>query len=157
MTAAAGPAAAATAAASADLLASIARDAQDAVGATQATALATRLRRLAEQDSNALRDARAALTTAGEGGDARRDFNLGRTLDQTVALLLDIAEASADVATLARELQPHLAADDMPDAEAAALLALGAAQAVAHLLEVNLVVQPGDERLARARAAAGMA
>jgi formiminotetrahydrofolate cyclodeaminase len=89
-----------------------------------------------------------------EAPDDRRDFALGTLLERAAAIPLAIAEACADVATLARELADRLDPALGPDLEAAALLAAGAARGAAHLVEVNLVVSPEDERARRARAAA---
>jgi formiminotetrahydrofolate cyclodeaminase len=74
-------------------------------------------------------------------------------LDDAAAVPLAIAEACADVALLARELAGQVDGGSAGDVEAAALLAAGAARSAAHLVEINLVVTPGDARLQRARAA----
>jgi formiminotetrahydrofolate cyclodeaminase len=155
--AAAGPLAALTGAAAADLLAAVARRAGLPAVAAQASALAVRLRSLSDRDAAIVASARTALAGAGAGGDARRDFALGQALDDAATVPFEIAEACADVAALGRLLAPDADASEGPDAEAAARLAEGAAKAAAYLVEVNLVVNADDERLARARAAAGAA
>jgi formiminotetrahydrofolate cyclodeaminase len=152
--AASGPLAADTGAAAADLLAAVARRAGTEAAAAQAAALAARLRSLSKRDAAVVASARATLTAAGTGGDERRDFELGRTLDDAAALPLEIAEACADVAELGRWLAPAADTSEGPDAAAAALLAEGAARAAAHLVEVNLTITADDERLARARSIA---
>jgi formiminotetrahydrofolate cyclodeaminase len=153
--AAAGPATAQAGAAAATVVAAAARVAGHATGAGQAEALAGRLRRLAEEDADALEDARAAFPdTEPETSDPRRDFAFARMLDRAAAAPLAIAEACADVAVLARSIADHVDPALGPDLEAAALLAGGAARAAAHLVEINLVVGEDDERARRARRAA---
>jgi formiminotetrahydrofolate cyclodeaminase len=132
-----------------------ARQAGDPTGAAQAASLETRLLRLAAEDAEAYAAAIAVLPGADPGEpDARRDFKLGTVLDRAAAVPLAIAEACADVVTLARDLAARLDPALGPDLEAAARLAGGAARAAAHLVEINLVVGPDDERARRARAAA---
>jgi formiminotetrahydrofolate cyclodeaminase len=153
--AAAGPVIAQAGAAAASIVCAAARDAGDGTAAAQAVALRARLERLAAEDADALAAARSALASVAEGppSDAR-DFELGRTLERAAAVPLEIAEASADVAALARDLAERIDPSLAPDLEAAARLASGVARAAAHLVEVNLVVGQADERAARARAAA---
>jgi len=153
--AAAGPATAQAGAAAASVVAATARVGGDATGASQAEALADRLRRLAEEDADALEAARAAFPEAEpETSDPRRDFAFARVLDRAAAAPLAIAEACADVAILARSLADQVDPALGPDLEAAARLAGGAAKAAAHLVEVNLAVGEDDERVRRARRAA---
>jgi formiminotetrahydrofolate cyclodeaminase len=156
--AAAGPATAQVGAAAASVVAATARVADDATGASQAEALAERLRRLAEEDAEALAAARAAFPeTEPETSDPRRDFAFARALDRAAAAPLAIAEACADVVVLARSIAERVDPALGPDLEAAAQLAGGAARAAAHLVEVNLVVGNDDERVRRARRAAEVA
>lgn len=153
--AAAGPATAQAGAAAASVVAAAARFAGDATGATQAEALAMRLAKLGEEDAEALAAAQAAFPeTEPEASDARRDFAFGKVLDRAAAAPLAIAEACADVATLARSLADRIDPALGPDLEAAARLAGGAARAAAHLVEINLAVGEDDERARRARRAA---
>jgi formiminotetrahydrofolate cyclodeaminase len=153
--AAAGPATAQAGAAAAHVVATAAREARDPTGFAQAAALEKRLILLAEEDAEALAEARAAFPTAEpEASDPRRDFALGKVLDRAAAAPLAIAEACADVADLARALAERVDPAFAPDLEAAARLAGGAAKAAAHLVEVNLVVGEDDERARRARRAA---
>ena len=155
--AAAGPATAQAGAAAASIVAAAARAAGDPTGAAQAASLATRLQRLADDDAEAYAAALAVLPDGDPGEpDARRDFALGNVLDRAAAVPLAIAEACADVTTLARDLANRLDPTLAPDLEAAARLAGGAARAAAHLVEINLVVGPDDERARRARAAAAV-
>ena len=114
-----------------------------------------RLRRLADEDADALEAARAAFPDAEpETSDPRRDFAFARVLDRAAAAPLAIAEACADLAILARSIAERVNPAYGPDLEAAALLAGGAAKAAAHLVEVNLAVGEDDERARRARRAA---
>jgi formiminotetrahydrofolate cyclodeaminase len=155
--AAAGPATAQAGAAAALVVASAAREAGDATGAAQADSLATRLTRLADEDAAALAAARAAFPNAEpETSDPRRDFAFMQVLDRAAAAPLAIAEACSDVTALARALAERIDPAFGPDLEAAARLAVGAARAAAHLVEVNLAVAEDDERARRARRAAGV-
>ena len=122
--------------------------------AAQAAALGARLADLAPSDAVAFAAARAALSSASEGGDARRDFALGRALDRSSAIPLEIAEACADVAAIAGELVRVGQGDAQPDAAAAATLAAAGAHAAVRLVETNLAVGADDARAKRARAAA---
>jgi formiminotetrahydrofolate cyclodeaminase len=145
-------------AAAAAVLNAVAREAGDGALAAQAQALVTRLERLAEADGKALGAARAALSSAApETSDDRRDFALGRALDQAAAMPLEIAEACADVTALAHSLARLAEPASIADVDAAGFLAAGAAKAAAHLVETNLGVLAGDERAIRARAAAASA
>lgn len=121
--------------------------------AAQATALASRLLRLAETDQQAFAAAQAALANLATNPDPKRDFALGQILDAAAAAPLAIAEASADVGVLGRSLVEAVEGPHAADAEAAARLADGAGRAAAHLVEVNLGVLAGDERLIRAQTA----
>lgn len=153
---AAGPAAAHVAAVAARVVASAADGAGETALAAQGRSLARRLDRLAYDDVTAFRAARAALDAASDGGDARRDFALGQLLERAADVPLAIAESAADVVALAQEVEPLVAARSAPDVGAAALFAAGAARAAAHLVEANLGVAPGDERLDRALRAASV-
>ncbi|MGH3001153.1 MAG: cyclodeaminase/cyclohydrolase family protein [Gaiellaceae bacterium] len=151
---AAGAAAALVGALAAAVAAKVGRSSAFAADAAQAVALSERLLRLAPADAHAFATARTALGTAGDRGDARADFLLGRALEQAAAVPLEIAECCADVAVLAGQLASTAEPAFQPDAAAAALLAAAAAAAASLLVEANLAVSPGDERAARARAAA---
>jgi formiminotetrahydrofolate cyclodeaminase len=151
---AAGPVVAQTGSAAACLVRDAARAAGDGAAGAQAAALADRLARLGQRDAEVLAAARTKLADVSpEGADERRDFALGRSLEEAAAIPLEIVEACADVAALARALA-HLLPDAAGDLEAAALLAAGAAGAAAHLVEINLGVGADDPRLVRARRAA---
>jgi formiminotetrahydrofolate cyclodeaminase len=153
-----GSAAAAAGATAAALVTKVARLAGAEGTAAQAIALRARLLRLAPADAQAFSAARAALAAARpEGGDDRRDFSLGQALDLSSAIPLEIAEAAADVAVLAGEQAQTGHPDFRADAEVAALIAAAASTAAARLVEINLALADGDERVARALTAAGVA
>lgn len=152
MTALAGPLAATVVEEAAALLSELAREFGDEAAAAQADALRARAAALAHADEAAY--AAAAGLLVGRDG---HDFELGRALDEAAAVPLRIAETAADVAELAAALADRVVPDARPDLAGAALLAEGAARAAAHLVEVNLAVSAGDERLQRARAAASAA
>lgn len=123
--------------------------------AAQALALQDRAARLAQIDADAWEEALSALRNAGEGDGsdgARRDHELERKLERAAAIPLQIAELGADTAALAAHAGELCEGTYRADAAAAAALAAGGARAAAHLVEVNLGVREGDERLVRARA-----
>ena len=125
----------------------------DASGvAAQALALRERAAELARRDAEVWQSALAALARArDDAGAADRDHELARELDGAAAALLDIAALGADVAELARVAAERCDGAYRADAAAAAALAAGGARAAAHLVEVNLTVREGDERLVSAR------
>lgn len=157
-----GTAASLTVAFAAGLVAMVARSSrgmwEDASGvAAQALTLQDRAAALARKDAEAWETALAALRAAADPGEpepggAREELDLERKLERSAAIPLEIAELGADVATLAVEAALHGEHEYRADAAAAAALAAGGARAATHLVEVNLGIRPGDERLARARA-----
>jgi methenyltetrahydrofolate cyclohydrolase len=153
-TASAGSAAALVGAIAAAVVTKVARSAGAEGQAAQAESLSLRLTKLADADAEAFGSARRALAQADEGGDERRDFQLGRLLEEAAAVPADLAEACADVAMLAAELAEAVGDDLRPDAQSASWLAAGAARSAAHLVEVNLAVKPDDVHMRRARGAA---
>ena len=126
----------------------------DASGvAAQAHAIQERATELARRDADVWRTALAALDKARSSDrDERTNHELMRALDLAAAAPLEIASLGADTAELAAEAAERCEGSFRADAAAAAALAAGGARAAAHLVEVNLTVRPGDERLARARA-----
>jgi formiminotetrahydrofolate cyclodeaminase len=123
----------------------------------QAEALRRRALSLAGADLAAHTGARGALAAArDEAGSARAGPPLGPALVQAAAVPLQIAEAGADVASLAALTAERCAPDGRADAAGAALIASGAVDAAAHLLEVNLSIQQDDERLEQARELIGL-
>ena len=158
----AGSTAALTVAFAAGLVAMVARSSramwEDAPGvAAQALTLQDRAAALTRTDAEAWEEALAALRAAAdptpsEGDDAKGALDLERKLERSAAIPLEIAELGADVASLAIDAARHGEHEYRADAAAAAALAAGGARAATHLVEVNLGMRPGDERLARARA-----
>lgn len=149
-----GSAAALTVGVAASLVAMVARSSRsswsDAAGvAAQAQSLVDRALPLVHTDALVWDQAATALEETGAG-----DAALEKKLEAAAAVPVQIAEAGSDAAALA-----ELAADRgegayRADAVVAAVLAAAGAQAAAHLVQVNLGVREGDERLARARASA---
>jgi methenyltetrahydrofolate cyclohydrolase len=156
-----GSAAALTVAFAAGLVAMVARSSremwEDAAGvAAQALTLQDRAAALSRKDAEAWEAALAALRAAADPTErpagTREELDLERKLERSAAIPLEIAELGADVATLAVEAAVHGEHEYRADAAAAAALAAGGARAATHLVEVNLAIRPGDERLTRARA-----
>jgi formiminotetrahydrofolate cyclodeaminase len=119
----------------------------------QALALGARARRLADADAGAYAAATVALAERGQVGAAV----LGRALEEAAARPLELADAAADVATLAAEVADRTVPERRPDAVCGALIAAAAARAAAHLVHVNLAVGPGDPRGDQAEAAVRVA
>jgi methenyltetrahydrofolate cyclohydrolase len=157
-----GSGAALTVAFAAGLVAMVARSSrdvwEDAPGiAAQALTLQDRAASLTRTDAEAWDDALAALRAAADptetkGNGARGELELERKLQHAAAIPLEIAELGADTSLLAAYAGEHGNLAYRADAAAAAALAAGGARAAAHLVEVNLGIRPGDERLSRARA-----
>lgn len=76
---------------------------------------------------------------------------LSDALVDIVALLLSIGEAAADAAALAARSAAAGAVTVRATAVAATMLAVGAAEAAAHLVDVNLLVSQDDPLANRAR------
>jgi formiminotetrahydrofolate cyclodeaminase len=153
-----GSAAALAVAFAAGLVAMVARCSRgswdDATGvAAQSLAIKERAAQLARTDADAWQKASAALHEAGADANASgRDRELEEKLGRAAAVPLEIAELGADAAALAALVGEYCDGAFRADAAAAAALASGGASAAAHLVQVNLTVQEGDERLRRARA-----
>ena len=112
----------------------------------QANALSERLEVLAEADADVFAAALVALATP--------SAELEQHMRRAAALPLEIAEASADVASLALVVAERCDGLVRADAAGAAALAAGAAAAAAHLVRANLTVQEDDPRLVNALRAA---
>jgi formiminotetrahydrofolate cyclodeaminase len=112
----------------------------------QAEALRARVMPLAEADAAAYAEAIAALEA--------RDPGLGEALSRAAQVPLVIAAAAADVASLAKSVAEEGDPNTRGDAAAAAVFAHAAAQAAAHLVEINLSATRDDERVLVARALA---
>jgi formiminotetrahydrofolate cyclodeaminase len=153
-----GSAAALAVAFAAGLVAMVARCSRDswddAAGvAAQSLAIKERAAQLARTDADAWQEATAVLRDGGTDGDAEaRNLELEQKLGRAAAVPLEIAELGADAAALAALVGEYCDGAYRADAAAAAALASGGASAAAHLVQVNLTVQEGDERLKRARA-----
>jgi methenyltetrahydrofolate cyclohydrolase len=153
-----GSAAALSVAFAAGLVAMVARCShdswEDATGvAAQGLAIKERAAQLARSDAQAWQEASVALRDAGDNAAGMsRDRDLEQKLGRAAAVPLEIAELGADAAALAALVGEFCDGAYRADAAAAAALAAGGASAAAHLVQVNLAVQEGDERLKRARA-----
>jgi formiminotetrahydrofolate cyclodeaminase len=118
----------------------------DAAGvAAQAGSLGERCSDLAVSDAIAFAAALAAL---------ERGTQVELALAETVAELLALGEAAADVAELAARTAERCDGTFRGDAVAAALLAESAARGAAALVTANLTVAEGDARLLQARRSA---
>jgi formiminotetrahydrofolate cyclodeaminase len=140
----------------------VARSSQDSwpdAGAIAAQALAVvdRVTPLVGKDAAVWEEALGALRGTREGDAERRNDALERKLDSAAAVPIEIAEAGADVASLAALAAELGDGTYRGDAAVAAALAAAGARAASHLVAINLGVQAGDERLRRARASADAA
>jgi len=112
----------------------------------QAELLGARALRLAQDNETSYG---RALTLLGAPQGENRE--LGNALSRAADVPLEIAEAAADLSSLARSAWEAGDQAVRADAAAAAALAAGAAQAAAGLVEANLLVSADDARGARAR------
>jgi formiminotetrahydrofolate cyclodeaminase len=141
-----GPLAAEVTASAAALLAKLARGAADswaeaAAVAAQAQLLHDRAAPLGELAAQAYVEALAAV-----GGD----HDVGMAYAQAAEPPLRIAEAAADVASLAALVARNGDPAHRADAVAAAFLAAGSARAAAELVASNLTAAADDDRVRRA-------
>lgn len=141
-----GPLAALVTASAAELLAGIARASEDVwpearAVAAQAESLRDRVTPLAKLSADAYE---RALASTGD------DHELGRAYAQAAGPPLRIAEAATDVAELAAYVAQHSDPALHADAVAAGLVAAGCARAAAELVNVNLTVSAGDDRVRKA-------
>jgi formiminotetrahydrofolate cyclodeaminase len=97
---------------------------------------------LAQADAAAFAEAVAAL---------ERGSEVEEPLREAVSVLLELGETAADVAGLAALTAERCEGRSRGDAAAAAQLATAATEVIATLVEVNLTVGVGDERLIQAR------
>lgn len=118
--------------------------------AAQAEALRRRVAPLAALDAEVFDKALDALLEPRDPDPDRRNWHLGRALRDAADVPLQIAEAAADVAALAREIAAYGNPELRPDVAAAAALAEAGARMSAHLVAVNLGAGPEDERVRRA-------
>lgn len=79
-------------------------------------------------------------------GHQEGETELGQALEELVGSLLALGETASDVAGLAEVVARSGVTELRPGAAAAAMLAAAAADVCAHLVDVNLVIRPDDER-----------
>jgi formiminotetrahydrofolate cyclodeaminase len=116
----------------------------------QAKVLRERLAELAPLNDEVYEQALASLRLPEGVDDQSRRTLIGTSLERAAAFPLAIAEAASNVAELAAVVAEDGDPTVRADATAAAMLALGATRAAAHLVEINLGVLEHDERLLRA-------
>jgi formiminotetrahydrofolate cyclodeaminase len=149
-----GALAALTGALSAALVEMAARNSPDwelrGAAVAQAMVLRERLAELAPLNDEVYEQAVASLQLTHAVDSGSRRALIGTSLERAAAFPLAIAEAAANVAELAAVVAEDGDPNVRPDATAAAMLALGATRAAAHLVEINLGVLERDERLLRA-------
>ncbi|HEY3105981.1 MAG TPA: cyclodeaminase/cyclohydrolase family protein [Gaiellaceae bacterium] len=131
---------------------------EEAPGAVaQAEALRIRLLPLADEDARAYESVLVALRLPKELEPDARDAALGEALSRAADVPLAIAESALDVSSLAAELAERGNPNLRGDAVTAALLAEASIRATANLVEINLSMREGDERITRARELCEMA
>ena len=149
-----GALAALTGALSAGLVEMAARNSPDwelrGAAVAQAKVLRERLAELAPLNDEVYEQALASLRLPEGVDDQSRRTLIGTSLERAAAFPLAIAEAASNVAELAAVVAEDGDPTVRADATAAAMLALGATRAAAHLVEINLGVLEHDERLLRA-------
>jgi formiminotetrahydrofolate cyclodeaminase len=149
-----GALAALTGALSAGLVEMAARNSPDwelrGAAVAQAKVLRERLAELAPLNDEVYEQALASLQLPEGVDDQSRRTLIGTSLERAAAFPLAIAEAASNVAELAAVVAEDGDPTVRADATAAAMLALGATRAAAHLVEINLGVLEHDERLLRA-------
>lgn len=116
----------------------------------QAKVLRERLAELAPLNDEVYEHALAALKLPDAVDSGSKNELIGSSLERAAAFPLAIAEAASNVAELAAVVAEDGSSSARGDATAAAMLALGATRAAAHLVEINLGVLENDERLHRA-------
>jgi formiminotetrahydrofolate cyclodeaminase len=116
----------------------------------QARVLRERLSELAPLNDEVYEHALAALRLPDAVDSGSKSDLIGSSLERAAAFPLAIAEAASNVAELAAVVSEDGSPVARADATAAAMLALGATRAAAHLVEINLGVREQDERLLRA-------
>ena len=116
----------------------------------QAKVLRERLAELAPLNDEVYEQALASLQLPDGVDEGSRRALIGTSLERAAAFPLAIAEAASNVAELAAVVSEDGDPTVRADATAAAMLALGATRAAAHLVEINLGVLEHDERLLRA-------
>jgi formiminotetrahydrofolate cyclodeaminase len=115
----------------------------------QADTVRERALALATEHQHAYRVALAELSRALEttGSDEpSSEPDLGEALARVVAPLLALGEAASDAAELAKHVARSGSPVVRPDAVAATMLATVAAEISVHLIDINLLIGPDDER-----------
>jgi methenyltetrahydrofolate cyclohydrolase len=125
--------------------------------AAQAEALRFRGVTLAERNARAYRDAVAVMGGDGDRQTGSRDDLIAEALDRAADVPLQIAEAAADVGTLAAVVAERCEPSVRADVAVGALLSEASARGAAELIAVNLGASPNDDRVAYARELAGNA
>jgi methenyltetrahydrofolate cyclohydrolase len=158
---AAGSIAALAVAMAAGLCAKAARASPDWPEAQSVVAQADRLRKrtapLAQSDAEAYEEALAALHLPDQLEAEVRDMAIGQVFARAAEIPLVVAEAGADVASLAALIAERGAPERRAEAVVAALLAEAGTRSASHLVAINLIVTPKDERVVKARAAGEIA
>ena len=123
----------------------------------QAEAFRARVAPLAQADAEAYIEALAALRGREKLEARYRDQKLREALDRAAEIPLQIAEAGADLASLAALLVEHGNPEVRADAAAASVLAEGGTRAAAKLVEINLGATEDDPRVRHAQLLAEVA
>jgi formiminotetrahydrofolate cyclodeaminase len=110
----------------------------------QAAALETRLWQAGDELERSYRRAVEAL----ESGD---EASIGELVPAAADASLELARIASDVAELAVDAAHHCDQAHHADATVAAILAASAARTGAHLVAVNLLSRPDDDRSSEAR------
>ncbi len=118
--------------------------------AIQAATLRRRSGEAGATNARSYAAARDALAQTPHPGVTGRDAALRAALIAAADTLLAIAAVAADCAGLAAEITGRCEPALRADAAGAAELAAAAARSAAALVEINLVLLPGDERRERA-------
>jgi formiminotetrahydrofolate cyclodeaminase len=95
-------------------------------------------------------DRALAGSAMASGSTRERDVELGDTLSSLLDRLLGIGEVASDAAQLGALAATSGTMRLRANAVSATMLACAAAEIVAHLVEINLLVRSDDERLRRA-------
>lgn len=125
--------------------------------AAQAETLSLRVLALRGELEESFAGALRELEEPREPDPDRRNYDLGRALEDSVEPLLRLSEVAADIAALAADVAGLGAQELRADVAAGAALAESAARTAALLVAANLGAAPGDERLSRAAQAAASA
>ena len=123
----------------------------------QAKALRERVEPLAQLDAEAYEEALVALRLPETLDSEVRSDTIERSLSHAAAVPLAIALVAADIAEAAAAVAECGDPSTCADASVAAVLAEGAARGAAHLVAINLTTTEDDDRVVRARRAAGAA